>query len=113
MSIILSKVAVLKTSPETVLEDYKKQMHLAEYEKAISKDKETILKINLSWSLYFPACSTEPWQLEGVVKTMIEEGYGNILPVENKTVVTDHWKGAKLNKWLPILERYGLKKLKN
>lgn len=105
----MSKVAVIKTSPQTVIEDYKKLMHLAEYGKTLSRDKEIILKLNLSWSLYYPACSTEPWQLEGVVKTLVKEGYKNIHPVENKTVVTDPWKGAKLNKWLPILERYGLK----
>jgi len=105
----MSKVVVLKTKPESVLEDYKKLMHLAEYEKALLKDKETILKLNLSWSLYFPSCSTEPWQLDGVLGTMIEDGYKRIVPVENKTVVTDPWKGAKLNKWLPILEKYNLK----
>lgn len=105
----MSKVAVLKTSPRTVLQDYKKIMHLAEYEEVLPKDKETILKLNLSWSLYFPACSTQPWQLEGAVKTMLEDGYRDIIPVENKTVVTDPWEGARLNKWLPILEKYNLK----
>ncbi|MFA6088466.1 MAG: DUF362 domain-containing protein [Candidatus Woesearchaeota archaeon] len=99
-------ISVLRTKPKTVLEDYKKLMHLAEYEQFISKKKETILKLNLSWSLYYPACSTEPWQLEGVLKTMIDDGYKNIHPVENRTVVTDVWKGAKGNKWLPILKKY-------
>jgi uncharacterized protein (DUF362 family) len=100
------RIAVLKTSPETVLQDYKKLMHLAEYQRHLLKDKETILKINLSWSMYYPACSTEPWQLEGVLKTLIDDGYKNIHPVENRTVVTDVWKGAKGNKWLPILKKY-------
>lgn len=103
------KIAVLKTRPESVLKDYSKVMHLAEYQKAVPKKRETLLKLNLSWSLYYPACSTEPWQLDGVLKTMIDDGYNNIHPVENKTVVTDVWKGAKGNKWLPVLRRYGLK----
>jgi hypothetical protein len=34
--------------------------------------------------------------------------YPQIIPVENRTVVTDPRKGAKLNKWLPILEKYKL-----
>jgi uncharacterized protein (DUF362 family) len=105
----MSKVAVLKTKPGTVVADYGKLMRAAEYERYLQKDKETLLKINLSWSLYFPACSTEPWQLDGVLKTLKEDGYRSIIPVENRTVVTDPWKGAKLNKWLPILDRYGLK----
>jgi uncharacterized protein (DUF362 family) len=59
--------------------------------------------------LYYPACSTQPWQLEGVLKTLIEDGYKKIHPVENKTVVTKPWLGAKQNKWLPVLEKYGLR----
>jgi uncharacterized protein (DUF362 family) len=104
-----AKVVVLKTSPETILEDYKKLMHLADYQKYVPKENETLLKLNLSWSLYYPACSTQPWQLEGVLKTLKEDGYKNIHPVENRTVVTDVWKGAKGNKWLPILKKYGEK----
>ncbi len=101
------KIAVLKTTPDTVVPDYSKLMHLAEYEKEIKKSHETLLKINLSWSMYYPACSTEPWQLEGVLRTLIEDGHKKIHPVENKTVVTDPWKGAKGNKWLPVLKKYG------
>lgn len=104
-----SKVAVIKTQPNRVLEDYARVMKLAEYDKALPKQYETILKLNLSWSLYYPACSTEPWQLDGVLKTMTADGYKKIHPVENKTVVTKPWKGAKGNKWLPVLEKYGMK----
>lgn len=103
------KVSILKTTPSTVLQDYKKLMNLADYKKAIKKSKETILKLNLSWSMYYPACSTEPWQLEGVLKTMIDDGYKNIHPVENETVVTNVWKGVKQNKWAPVLKKYNQK----
>jgi len=99
-------VSVVKTTPKNVLEDYNKLMHLAKYQKFLPKDKELILKLNLSWSLYYPACSTEPWQLEGVLKTLIDDGYKKIHAVENKTVVTKPWKGAKGNKWLPVLKKY-------
>lgn len=105
----MSKVSVLKTSPSTVLEDYRRLMHLADYKKYLPKNKETVLKLNLSWSLYYPACSTEPWQLEGVLKTMLDDGYRKLHPMENRTVVTDVWKGAQGNKWLPILKKYGQK----
>jgi len=105
----MSKVAVLKTTPQTVVSDYGRLMRMVDYQSSLPQQNETILKINLSWSLYFPACSTEPWQLDGVLKTMTEDGYKNIVPVENRTVVTDPWKGAKLNKWLPILDKYNLK----
>lgn len=106
-----STVIVLKTNPDNVLEDYSKLMRLAEYNKLISKDTGIILKLNLSWTKYFPSSSSTPWQLEGVIKTLLEDGYSRdkIFPVENKTVVTDPIKGAINNKWLPVLERYGLR----
>jgi uncharacterized protein (DUF362 family) len=105
-----AKVVVLKTNPSKVLDDYKKLLKLAEYEDFISKDKDTILKLNLSWTKYFPSCSSQPWQLEGVVKTLIEDGFSpkKLLPVENKTVVTNPQKGAINNKWLPVLKKYNL-----
>ena len=105
-----SRVSVLKTTPQTVLDTYKEIMHLAGYENFISRDIDTLIKLNLSWTKYFPACSSQPWQLEGVIKTLLEDGFPKekLLPVENKTVVTDPVKGAQNNKWIPVLEKYGL-----
>ncbi len=104
-----SQIFVVKTSPNTVLEDYKKLMHLAEYEKIYDKNNKTILKLNLSWSKFFPSCSSPPWQVEGVLKTMVEDGYNpkKIFTAENRTVVTNIEKGLKGNKWSPIIKRYG------
>ncbi len=104
-----SQIFVVKTSPNTVLEDYKKLMHLAEYEKFYDKNNKTILKLNLSWSKFFPSCSSPPWQVEGVLKTMVEDGYNpkKIFTAENRTVVTNIEKGLKGNKWSPIIKRYG------
>jgi len=85
-------------------------MHLTEYQSFISKDTDTLIKLNLSWTKYFPACSSQPWQVEGVIKTLLEDGFTKekLLPIENKTVVTDPVKGAHNNKWMPVLEKYGL-----
>ena len=102
----MSKVAILKTSPGTVIEDYNRLMHLADYEKILPKENKTIIKLNLSWSLYYPACSTSPWQLEGVSNALRNDSYKDIIAVENQTVVTHPWKGAYYNKWLPILNKY-------
>ncbi|MBI4011274.1 MAG: DUF362 domain-containing protein [Candidatus Rokubacteria bacterium] len=105
-----AKVAVLRTRPETVVADYGRLLRLAEYDGVLPRDGELLLKLNLSWTKYYPACSTEPWQLEGVVKTLLEDGYRpeRLHPIENKTVVTNPRKGAVNNRWLPILERHGL-----
>ena len=53
-----SVVAVVRTKPETVLEDIGRAMELAGYSSAIPKAPETALKINISWQHYYPACST-------------------------------------------------------
>ncbi len=107
------KIAVLRTKPETVLEDYQKLLHLAEYEKFLPKDKDTALKINISWEVYFPACSTPPWQLEGVIKTMLEDGYSRDLihACHNRTVVVSARKGEVNNKHKPVVEKYNLRNI--
>jgi len=104
------KVAVLKTSPQTVLEDYRRLMHMAGYQDALPQDKDLLIKLNLSWTKFFPACSTPPWQLEGVIRTLLDDGYRReqLYPVENKTVVTNPRQGAINNRWMPVLEKYGL-----
>jgi len=108
---INAKVVVLKTRPETVREDYRQLMHLADYQKILLRNRDIILKLNLSWTKFFPACSSEPWQVDGVVGTLIEDGYPRqrLLPVENKTVVTNPRQGAINNRWHGVLEHYGLR----
>ena len=103
-------MAVLKTRPESVLDDYAHLMELARYQDTLDRQCDTLLKLNLSWTKYFPACSSQPWQLEGVVSKMLADGFpgDRLLPVENKTVVTDPRQGCRNNRWEPILQRYGL-----
>jgi uncharacterized protein (DUF362 family) len=105
-----TKVAVLKTSPETVHSDYRQLMKRAEHERFLPKDRDTLIKLNLSWTKYFPSCSSQPWQVDGVLGALIGEGFPKtrLFPVENKTVVTNPRKGARNNKWMPVLEKYGL-----
>ncbi|OLD63241.1 MAG: iron-sulfur cluster-binding protein [Acidobacteria bacterium 13_1_40CM_2_68_5] len=104
------KIAALRTTPQTVVTDYGRLMRLASYRSVIDPSVSTIIKLNLSWTKYFPACSSQPWQVEGVLSTMLEDGYDRtrLLPAENKTVVTDPWKGAANNRWLPVLQDLGL-----
>jgi uncharacterized protein (DUF362 family) len=103
------KVAVLKTTPDTVLEDYRQLMHLAGYQEALSKDVETILKINVSWQTWYPACSTVPWQLEGVIKTLQDDGYRDLIGAQNRTVVVDAYVAERNNKQKIIVDQYGVR----
>ncbi len=106
-----AKVAVLKTSPQTALEDYERLMKLAEFEKHLSTDKDVILKVNISWHHYFPSCSTQPWQYEGVVKTLLGAGFKpeQLVPAHNRTVVVNAKKGIINNRYDVIDRKYGLK----
>jgi uncharacterized protein (DUF362 family) len=86
-------------------------MHLTNYQQYFNKDQKIIIQLNLSWSKFFPACSTPPWQLEGVLKSMIEDGFNpkNLFTAENRTVVTNIERGLKGNKWNPIIKKYGIR----
>jgi uncharacterized protein (DUF362 family) len=107
----MATVAVLKTSPETVLADIAKLMRMAGYREAIPIDKQVALKINISWHHWYPATSTAPWQLEGVIRTLLADGYPkeNIWGAHNRTVVVSAKKGEIANKHKPVLERYGIR----
>jgi uncharacterized protein (DUF362 family) len=106
-----SKVFVAKTSPSTVIADYQKLLRSADYKKSLDLDVPIVIKINLSWTKFYPACSTPPWQLEGIVKTLLEDGFpaSQIIPVENRTVVTNVQEGSVNNGWVQVLKKYGLK----
>jgi len=108
--IVKSQVAVLRTRPDTVVADYGRLMRLAKYDQVLSRDVDLIVKLNLSWTKYFPACSSQPWQVDGVAARLVDDGYDRcrIFHVENKTVVTNPVQGCRNNKWYPVLERHGL-----
>ena len=103
-----SKVAVLKTRPDRVLEDYQELMRLAEFERFLTKDRTTILKDNISWHFYYPGANTTPWQLEGTILGLQNAGYKDLVAVHNDTVVTDPFKGEKFNKLDPIYKKYDI-----
>ena len=83
-----SKVVIVKTTPETVIEDYARLMDLVEYEKVLDLSKTTILKNNISWHLLYPSANSTPWQVEGIAKKMQQDGHKDLVVVENRTVVT-------------------------
>ncbi len=103
------KVAVLRTRPQTVLDDYRELMHLAGYEETLPKARETILKINVSWQTWYPACSSVPWQLEGVIRTLVEDGYENLIGAQNRTVVVDAYVAERNNKHKYVVDKYGVR----
>lgn len=105
-----AKVAVVKTSPQTVLEDYHRLMKLADYESVLDKSAETALKINISWHFFYPASSTTPWQLEGVIRALMADGFekDRVHACHNRTVVIDARLGERENKQVNVTDAHGL-----
>ena len=101
-----AKVAVLKTKPESVVEDVQRVMKMADYQDHLDPDAKTIIKDNISWHLNYPAANTTPWQLEGTILGLRAGGFEDLVCVQNRTVVTDAYKGERLNNYLPVLYRY-------
>jgi len=103
-----SIVAVVKTTPSTILEDIRRAMKLANFRTALDPTAPTILKDNISWHFPFPGANTTPWQLEATILGLREAGFEDLVCVQNKTVVTDAFKGEDLNKYVPIFRKYSI-----
>jgi uncharacterized protein (DUF362 family) len=108
-----SKVAAIRTSPATVIEDIRKILSLAGIEDIFPKGVPTILKDNISWHFPFPGSNTTPWQLEGTILALKNFGYTEQVCVQNKTVVTNAFKGEDLNNYTGIFRKYGIPVLYN
>lgn len=106
-----SRVAVLRTKPETVVEDMGRLMELAQVREEIRPEANTLLKVNISWQVWYPACSTTPWQLEGVIRALRGAGIApdRMQAAQNSTVVVDPHIGVRNNKLEPVLNRYGVR----
>jgi uncharacterized protein (DUF362 family) len=108
-----TKVALLKTTPAAVLSDYHRLMNLANYQTVLQKDKDTALKINISWHFFYPGSSTVPWQLDGVIRAMKKDGYSSNLihACHNRTVVIDAHLGERENKQVQVTDAHGLRNI--
>ena len=101
-----AKVAILRTKPETALDDYDRLMHLADVRQHLDPSATTILKDNISWHFPFPSANTTPWQLEGAVVALRKAGFEDVVCVQNKTVVTNAFKGEDLNHYVPVFRHH-------
>lgn len=106
-------VAVLRTTPETVVEDYQKLCELAGIDKVLDPSAKTILKDNITWHHVFPGVNTTPWQLEGTILALKNAGFDDLAAVHNHTVVTLPEKGEEELKFKPIYEKFNIPVLFN
>ena len=107
-----AKVAVIKSTPATVVDDVMKTMKMAGSEEVLKPTADCALKINITWHLYMPGCSTTPWQLEGVIKQLLAQGFKKeqLHGTHNDTVVVDSRIGEPNNHLTSVLDRYGIRR---
>ncbi|MGB2868644.1 MAG: DUF362 domain-containing protein, partial [Bacteroidota bacterium] len=101
-------VAVVRTTPATILDDIQRAMNLAGVKRSLDAHATTILKDNISWHFPFPGANSTPWQLEGTILGLQQNGFKDLVCVQNKTVVTDAFKGEDLNKYTPLFRKYNI-----
>jgi len=110
-----SRVAVLRTKPETVLEDYGRLMRSIGYADVLDRSADVLLKINISWHHWYPACSTAPWQLDGVLRTLLLDGFPRekLISAHNRTVVVSDVAGERGNNLVQVDEQlHGIGKVR-
>ena len=103
-------VAAVHARPETVLDDIKRVLELAGFPGALDQSAATVLKINISWHFYMPACSTTPWQLDGVAQALRDAGWTpeDIIAAQNSTVVVNPKSGSVRNHLIKPARKHGL-----
>jgi uncharacterized protein (DUF362 family) len=108
-----SRVAILYTRPETVIQDTQRLFELAGGRDALQPGATTILKDNITWHFPMPGANTTPWQLEGTILALRGAGFEDLVCVQNQTVVTNAFKGEDLNGYLPIFRQHQVPVLYN
>lgn len=103
-----SKVAIIRTNAKTVLDDTIRLFELADGQHALKAGVTTILKDNISWHYPFPSANTTPWQMEATLLALRKHGFQDAVCVQNKTEVTNAYKGERLNLYDNIFKAYNL-----
>jgi uncharacterized protein (DUF362 family) len=100
-------VALIRTAPATVLEDFERLLELAQAPQRLDSRLATLLRPDARRRFPFPAANTTPWQLEGVVRAMQAAGCYDLTwapPVQAASACV----GQDLNGYLPLLRAYGI-----
>jgi len=105
------RVAVVRTRPETVIADVARVMDLAGYREALPPPGgPVLLKVNITWHWWYPACNTTPWQLAGVIEALLAAGHPRekLIAAHNRTVVVSAKLGERMNRLKDVTDHYGL-----
>lgn len=103
-----AKVALIRTAPATVLDDYARALDLAGCRLHLDQAAPSVLRIGISRHFPFPAANTPPWQLEGVVRVLHCTGYHNLTYVQHSGGMKPPLIGSDLNGYESIMRAYNV-----
>ncbi len=103
-----ARVALIRTSPATVLHDYARLLELAEAHRHLDRSAATVLDAHVSQHLPFPSANTTPWQLEGAAQWLRAAGYDDLVWVQPTDARGAARHGEDLSGYQPILRAYGI-----
>jgi uncharacterized protein (DUF362 family) len=83
-----SKVAALKVTPQTVLDDLQRGCDLAELSGALQRDRTTLIRSTLQHQPA-PGAGTTPWQLEGLVRALRNAGHTDFVCMQDRIYSED------------------------
>ena len=102
------------STPDTILADIDRLVDLAGVSRrARAAARRRSSRTTSPGTFPFPAANTTPWQLEGTIQALARRGFTDQVCVQNKTVVTNAFKGEDLNHYVPIFKRYDIPVLYN
>src|SRR5690606_19876748 len=106
-------VAVVRTTPETVLADIDRLCELAGLRAALDSKASTIIKDEGFWHQPFPSAHTTPWQFEGAVLALKSRGFEELSLVKSSSVLARPQKSENVTQSTPLCEKYNIPVLYN
>jgi len=101
-----AKVHALKVSPATILDDIERLCTLAEMPQALARGANDHSQGQHLLALPISRRQHTPWQMEGTILALKKSRLRRRHFVQNKTVVTNAFKGEDLNHYLPLFQKY-------
>lgn len=105
-----ARVAVVSTTPETILEDVERALALAADGVLHDRSRPILLGLQLGWNRPFPGVSTPPWQLDGVLRALERAHLGpdRLLATARPERGVDARRALEANLLDAVLRRQGL-----
>ena len=102
-----ARVSVVRAgqSRETVIEDVRRAMELAEWKRYIPAGAPVSIKPNLGWDKLIPGAISAPWVVEGVILA-VREHVGKLHLVESDQVVVDAERALTLTRIDQVCRRH-------